>query len=119
MSERSEVTRPLLEALNALPGAMAFRLNSGVAKRGGRTIMLCPIGTPDILAVIHGRAVFFETKLGRGKATDEQIDMHSRLRRTGALVFVVDSVAKGVEIGLRISRKGGKDGDYVSAREET
>lgn len=89
-------------------------MQSGVIAKARRRIYLCPTGTPDILATIWGRAVFFETKAGKKGATDEQLEMHARLRRAGALVFVVNSVTKGLEIASRIQRKGGH-GDDVPA----
>lgn len=63
MSETSEVTRPLLDALRAL-GLWAVRMQSGrVKSKGGGWIHLSPAGTPDIIGCFpDGRMFAVETK---------------------------------------------------------
>ena len=68
------------------------RLNSGrVETKSGYWITLCERGTPDRLAVLHGQAVFIETKTLGKKPTPEQLEKHDELRAAGAIVIVADS----------------------------
>lgn len=107
MSEQSTVTGPIIEAISALPGCAAWRQHSGRKNLGGRWIHLGPSGMPDIGAVVRGRAIFFEAKLPGKTPTEDQIRMHERLRRAGAEVHVVFSVAQALDVvrGVLAERK--------------
>lgn len=71
------------------------RLQSGLLKTPkGHFVHLCRTGTPDRIAVIGGKAVFFEVKKPSGRVSVDQAREHERLRTAGALVFVVRSVAE-------------------------
>jgi len=73
MSETSNLTGPILKALNNA-GYFAMRLNSGSAKRGKYWIQLCPRGTADILLCPPHRApIWIETKSEDGHTNPEQV----------------------------------------------
>lgn len=104
MSEQSDVTSPTLAALSRLPGVWAMRVHSGSA-RGGKQ-RLAPVGTPDLLAVIRGVAVFLECKAPKKNASPGQIEQHRRIRLAGADVVVVRSVHEALGVVREIlSRK--------------
>jgi len=56
------------------------------------------IGWPDIISVVSGLPVFVETKAPKKKPDPHQILVHDRLRASGALVFVCDSVEEWLSI---------------------
>ena len=93
-----DIQRGILDAL-AWRGVYAIRLNSGAIKteRGG-LVRGAPAGTPDVLCIIGGRAVFFEVKRPGKKATALQEEMHARLRAAGATVAVVTSIDEALEV---------------------
>jgi hypothetical protein len=93
-----ELQNAVLQALRAA-GALAFRLNSGLVKRGARRIVLLPPGTPDVLAVLPGgRCVWLECKHGRGQLRPEQHAMHAQLLALGHAVYVVRSLADVIDV---------------------
>lgn len=98
MSEQSTVTGPTIAALNAIPGVLCFRIHSGKKNLGGRWIHLGEKGMPDLGLVIRGRAIFLEAKTDTGKLSVDQELMHDRLRRCGACVFTIRSVAEALGI---------------------
>lgn len=102
MSEQDSVTSPLLKALNRIPGVWAMRIHSGRA-RGGRQ-HLAPVGTPDILAIVRGRPLFFECKTELGKASPAQMEQARRIGHAGACTYVVRSVTDGMRI-VRIAMR--------------
>ena len=55
-------------------------------------------GTPDRLAVYKGFAVFIEVKRKGGKPTQEQLEIHSQIRRGGGLVVIAESVDDVIQI---------------------
>lgn len=59
--KESDVLKSIMNFLK-LQKHYVLRLNSGKVFNEKSVIMLCPRGTPDILAVIKGRAVFLEVK---------------------------------------------------------
>jgi hypothetical protein len=62
MSETSNITRPILEALTKA-GYFVLRLNSGVAKMGRYRVKLCPVGTADLVVFPpHALPLWIETK---------------------------------------------------------
>lgn len=105
MTEQSDVTSPLVKALNAIPYVWATRLHSGVV-RGGRQ-HLCKPGTPDVLAVVNGAPIFFEAKASDGRVSDVQLEQAMLIRAAGAVVYVVRSVREAIEVVRKIlERKG-------------
>jgi hypothetical protein len=76
------------------------RLNCGVVetvkklKEGEERrdwLHLCKTGTPDRFCIVRGYIVFIEVKRLGEKPAPEQIKRHEELRRSGAIVLVVDS----------------------------
>lgn len=49
-------------------------------------------GTPDKLTVWRGFAFFIEYKAGKGKLSDDQVELHARLIACGAKVAVIKSL---------------------------
>jgi hypothetical protein len=98
MSETSEITTPAIKAINDLPNCVAYRVQCGKVQVRGGWLTGAPEGMPDIGAVIDGTAVYFETKVRGGKASKAQYEMHARLRRAGASVEIVHSVAEVLTI---------------------
>jgi hypothetical protein len=45
-------------------------------------------GLPDVFAVVHGRAVHVEVKIGRDRLSDEQKQAIQELQAAGAAVFI-------------------------------
>ena len=73
MSETSNVTKPILEALTKA-GYFCMRLNSGSARIGKYWVKLCPPGTADILLCPPFAApIWVETKAAKGHTNPEQI----------------------------------------------
>lgn len=71
------------------------RLNCGkIETRSGNSVTLCKTGTPDIFAIVRGYIVFIEVKKLGEKPSPEQLSRHEELRRSGAIVLVVDSYEK-------------------------
>ena len=68
------------------------RLNCGTVKTdNGNWLYLCKTGTPDRFAIVRGYIVFIEVKRLGEKPTPEQTERHDELRKSGAIVLVVDS----------------------------
>lgn len=81
-------------------GIFAIRLNSGAIKtERGSLVRGCPAGTPDILSIVAGRAVFIEVKRPGKQPTAIQEAMHQRLRQSGAVVLVATCI-EDVEAAL-------------------
>jgi hypothetical protein len=98
MSETSEIVGPVIEALNAIPGVIAYRIFTGRLAYYGRYIAGAPKGFPDIGAVIAGSAIFLEAKLGSEPVPRHQLELHEHLRRAGARVHVVRNVSDAIHI---------------------
>lgn len=65
-----------------------------VAKRGGFTYKLDPIGRagkPDRLVILPNKLIFVECKAPGKKPRPEQLREHERLTALGHKVFVLDS----------------------------
>lgn len=106
MSETSDVVRPTLEALNSIPGCVAFRIHSGRVKVRGGWMHLGESGLPDIGAVVRERPVFFEAKDVKGLVSEDQLKQHARIRRAGADVFVIRSPREAVDVVRAILDEG-------------
>lgn len=103
MSETSEVVRPTIDALNRIPGVFAYRVHSGKVKVRNGWMKLADSGFPDIACVVQGAACFFEAKKRRTKNAaivfkKDQLSTHDTLRRCGARVVVIESVAEAIAV---------------------
>ena len=98
MSETSEVTSPLVKAINALPFCRAHRVLSGTAPTRGGFIHGADAGFPDICAVVRGTPLYLETKTPEGKLSRTQVKLHDQLRLAGARVSTVRSVSQGIAL---------------------
>jgi hypothetical protein len=65
-----------------------LRLNSGMVKKKGYWIHLCPEGTPDLFCLYRGKCVFIETKRKGEKPTPEQLAIHAFIIKSGGWVIV-------------------------------
>lgn len=83
MKKESNLTRRILTYLNSLPGCKAIKIHGSVHQQRG---------TPDILCVLRGQAIFFEVKVGSGRTTEIQQHRIRQWRSVGAKVEVVRSV---------------------------
>ena len=109
MSETSEITGPLIKALNQT-GGWAERMNSGKAKRGKYFIMLHGEGTADILFFPRLRSgaatcpIWIETKQPKGHTNPEQVKAQAafkeKVEALGHRYIRVVSVAEGLEAVL-------------------
>ncbi len=74
------------------------KLRERVKKKGGWCIKLLPgiiNGLPDRICLMPGGHVFFvETKSTGDKPRPIQLNVHSRLRKLGFPVYIVDTSAK-------------------------
>ena len=74
MSETSQVTKPIVDALNQM-GHFAMRLNAGKVRIGRRYLQLLPAGTADILCFTRqGTVLWLETKKAGNRTNREQIE---------------------------------------------
>ncbi|MDQ2831836.1 MAG: VRR-NUC domain-containing protein [Chloroflexota bacterium] len=74
-------------------GFYVQRLNSGAARvESGHLIRMAAAGTPDVLAIKDGRALFVEVKRPGNKPTALQQAMMETLRGYGARCLVATSV---------------------------
>lgn len=79
----------IIEGLQHI-GFYAVRVNSGaIQTRNSDWVKLFPKGTPDILAIRHGHAWWFEVKKPGEKSTDIQRGVQDTLRAAGCHVFEV------------------------------
>lgn len=97
-----ETTPEILKWLND-NGTVAWRMNSGAAKKGSHWIRMAPEGTPDIMGILPGRyegdpnkgkAIFVENKSNGKPLTAEQTAWIIKAQRQGAHVIVA---LKGLE----------------------
>ena len=96
----TQIVRAILDYL-AANRVLAWRVNTGAARNpAGRLVRFGIPGMPDIAGVLPGgRACFFEVKRVGRIPTHTQMLMMERLRATGALVWVLHSVA-GARVAL-------------------
>lgn len=83
--KESAIQSKIMKWLNAQPETKAIKLHIG---------QYMPSGTPDILCVHQGKALFFEVKQPGESATKIQQLTHNEWRTAGSLVFVVTSLAE-------------------------
>jgi hypothetical protein len=109
MSETSEITRPLIDALNQT-GGMALRMNCGTIRLPGRTIKLHDKGTADILffprhchvriAGLPGTPVWIETKTGKNGQDADQRLFQLKVEALGHRYILATSVEQGLNEAL-------------------
>ena len=109
MSETSEITRPLIDALN-VTGGMAMRMNSGTLRLPGRTIKMHDKGTADILffprnchvriAGLPGTPVWIETKIGKNGQEPKQREFQLKVEALGHRYILASSVEQGLNEAL-------------------
>lgn len=76
-----------------LRGYYVLRLNAGaLLDAQGRSVRMHPAGTPDLLAIKDGRAVFVEVKRPGKMPTERQRLMMAELRTYGARCICATSV---------------------------
>lgn len=121
MSETSEITRPLIDALNET-GGMALRMNSGTIRLVGRTIKMHDKGTADILffprstqqsAVptppgeklkwqdVWQQPRWIETKIGKNGQEPKQREFQLKVEALGHRYILASSVPQGLDEALR------------------
>lgn len=94
--KRQQPERQLQDALckwldKALPSGTWYSAIPG----GNRSVTTTPgyrSGTPDIMILHDGRAIFLELKASRKTATKHQRDVHAELTVAGAIVATVRSL---------------------------
>jgi hypothetical protein len=89
VSENTQVTKPTLDAINALPGGKAVKVHGSVYSEKG---------TPDIDAVVAGVAYKLEAKLPGEKPTSIQSKRLREWAAAGAVVGVIYSKAEALAI---------------------
>ena len=110
MSETSEITGPLIAALNQT-GGYAIRMNSGKIRAGKRWIILHEAGTADILFFprniipsAHRKPVWIETKQPKGHTNPEQVkaqaDFKAKVEALGHRYIRVTSVKECLDLVL-------------------
>lgn len=86
-----QIQNSIIEGLQ-YRGFYAQRVNSGAIKTAnGDYVKLFPKGTPDILAIKHGQAWWFEVKKPKESSTDVQLLVQDTLKASGCKVFEVHS----------------------------
>ena len=112
MSETSEITRPLIDALNQT-GGMALRMNSGTIRLPGRTIKLHDKGTADIMffprRIWTGTTtlapIWIETKDPKGSTkkgrAEKQAAFRSKVEALGHRYIIATSVQQGLDEALK------------------
>jgi len=77
------------------------RLNSGgLRDEGGRLVRMAAAGTPDVLAIKDGQALFVEVKRPGKTPTARQVAMMDTLRGYGARCLIATSIADLQDAGL-------------------
>jgi hypothetical protein len=121
MSETSEITRPLIDALNQT-GGMALRMNCGTIRLPGRTIKLHDKGTADILFFprciqqsagpprpgeklkwedVWQQPCWLETKIGKNGQDADQRLFQLKVEALGHRYILATSVEQGRDEALR------------------
>ena len=85
----NELTKAVLEIVNATPGCYAWRQNNH-ATRGRRNNVTA--GVPDIIAIRKGQFIGIEVKFGEDKLSQAQIDLGENIESSGGRYIVVKSI---------------------------
>lgn len=101
-NESAELTRPIVAALNAIPGIWASRnlTGSGFARAGHPITYGLGIGSADIVGCVApvGRMFALEVKWPGKKPSKEQDAWRDRVAKLGVRVAVVHSVGQATEL---------------------
>lgn len=116
----SQISKDVKTFVQNFPGADIDRLNSGklvitssyelkrqpgTIKTSTRAVMLSKKGTPDLLAIYFGRAIYIETKISGKLPKAEQFDRQAELKAAGARVINADSFRSFETQWLRIVKE--------------
>ena len=86
------IMRDILVAVTALPGALFFRQNVGVARTSSGAVMRFGVpGCPDILGSYRGRFVGIEVKTKIGRQSEVQKAFERALTKAGGVYLVARS----------------------------
>jgi hypothetical protein len=100
MSEAA-LTTAVLNALQQMPGVVAWRCNSGTAKVRGGWMHLAPNGTADVIGFASPGGRFFGIELkvqgGRHPHTKEQQDWGAKVQKHGGIYILARSVAEALD----------------------
>jgi hypothetical protein len=88
-ASHSTLVKKIVKALRALPETDVLPLHGGP---------YMPAGTPDLLVVSQGFAIFLEVKTGKAKTSIAQDRQIERWERIGAAVFIIRDVDAAVEL---------------------
>jgi hypothetical protein len=93
------ITRAVLVAVSALPGALFYRQNTGTFRTldGRRVVKVAPTGIGDIMGGYWGRAVAIETKTATGKLRISQKRFRAAWERAGNTYIVAQTPEEAVE----------------------
>ena len=82
-----------------------YRQNSGAGiTPSGRFIRYGKVGSPDIIAVIGGKYIGIECKIGKGRQSPSQIEFQEKLENAGGEYWIVrqledlEGIIKGREV---------------------
>ncbi len=107
MQLEKSIQNAIIRFFDYVPGAFVYECyNGGLPARavGNRIIYKKkneksrPNGFPDLIVFYRGKSILMETKIKKGKASDEQKKCHARLGFSGIEVHIVRSVADVVKI---------------------
>lgn len=89
----SPILRDILCAVTAMPRAMFWRANVGMAvTQGGRVVKFNVKGTPDIIGCYRGRAVGIETKSTTGRQRVEQRNFQTAWEKADGIYILANSL---------------------------
>ena len=102
MSE-SDLYRPIIDAAIASGLAVLWRNQSGKTKVRGGYMQLGPTGSPDLVGWMlrgpfPGRFVGLEVKKPREKPTEAQLEWQARIKASGGVAGVVETVGEAIRI---------------------
>jgi hypothetical protein len=105
-NETRDMVRPMVAALNAIPGVWASRnlTGSGFARSGLPVTFGLGNGSADIVCAIapHGRMVGLEVKWPGRRPKPNQLAWRDRMRRIGVAVETVHSVNEATSFISRL-----------------
>ena len=93
MKGETALQKAIVDFLRA-KGHEVLRLNSGTLRVKRGYLHCAKKGTPDILCLVDGRAIFFEVKMPGKKITKAQSARHREIEGSGSRVFIVSSVVQ-------------------------
>jgi hypothetical protein len=93
------ITRAVLVAVSALPGALFYRQNTGTFRTMDclRVVRVAPSGIGDIMGQFYGLAVAIETKTATGTLRISQKRFRDAWERRGGIYIVARSPEQAVE----------------------